>query len=305
MSTAPRPNKATEAMAAVVDQLVTLIEEGSAGTWSMPWQQISADQWNPTNARTGNTYTGGNRLALAMTAMLAGYSSGTWATYRQWADLGGQVRKGEKAVARIVRPIERTIDDTDEDHADEGTPKRSRIFWKASAVFHADQVDGWTPTAVAVDDRPPIDQAEALVSGWTAAGMNLVELGNRAFYSPASDFVHVPPRSQFPHLEHWYSTTFHEGTHWTAKRLGRQLGGRFGDHAYAVEELVAELGAAMLGAHVGIDQVARPDHVDYLAHWLQVLKADPHHLWTVASHAEKAAAFLVDLAEAPARQAAA
>ncbi len=296
-TTTERPNEATEAMGAVVDQLVDLIEQGSAGPWVMPWQKIGADLWTPTNARTGNPYTGGNRFALALTAMVAGFTSGTWATYNQWKELGAQVRKGEKAAARVIRPIERktTADDTDTDQDQD--EQRPRIYWRASAVFNADQVEGWERPTVDEDTRPPIEKAETLLTGWTTAGMNLVELGNRAFYSPTSDIVHVPPRAQFPQLEHFYSTAFHEGTHWTASRLGREMGSRFGDDAYAVEELVAELGAAMLGAHAGIDQAARDDHAAYLAGWLRILKTDPQNLWTVASAAEKAAGYLIALAE--------
>ena len=128
--------------------------------------------------------------------------------------------------------------------------------------------------------------------------------GGRAFYRPATDSIQLPPRDAFigsptsTPAEAYYSTMLHELTHWTSAetRCNRQLGKRFGDQAYAIEELVAELGAAFLCADLGITDEPRADHAQYLAAWLSVLKADKKAIFTAASKASEAAAFLAAIA---------
>jgi antirestriction protein ArdC len=97
----------------------------------------------------------------------------------------------------------------------------------------------------------------------------------------------------------YYSTLAHEHTHWTAKqeRCDRQLGKRFGDSAYAAEELIAELGAAFVSAHLGLSTAPRPDHAEYIQSWLKVLKADKRAIFTASSKAQQAADYLVERAE--------
>lgn len=101
--------------------------------------------------------------------------------------------------------------------------------------------------------------------------------------------------------ESYYSTLFHELSHWTGAdtRCKRSLRGRFGDEAYAAEELVAELGAAFICARLGITNEARPDHAQYLASWLKVLKNDNRAIFTAASQAQKAADFILNRLPAP------
>jgi antirestriction protein ArdC len=146
----------------------------------------------------------------------------------------------------------------------------------------------------------PIEQAEAFVA---AAGASIHHGGGRAFYCPATDSIQLPPREAFigsptsTPAEAYYSTILHELTHWTSAeaRCNRQLGKRFGNQAYAIEELVAELGAAFLCADLGITDEPRADHAQYLATWLSVLKADKKAIFTAASKASEAAAFLTAL----------
>jgi predicted DNA-binding WGR domain protein len=143
----------------------------------------------------------------------------------------------------------------------------------------------------------PIEQAEALVR---ATGASINHGGGRAFYRSSTDSIQLPPREAFigsptsSPAEAYYSTIFHELTHWTSEptRCNRELGKRFGDNAYAIEELVAELGAAFLCAELGITDEPRADHAQYLATWLSVLKADKKAIFTAASKASEAAAFL-------------
>jgi antirestriction protein ArdC len=146
----------------------------------------------------------------------------------------------------------------------------------------------------------PIEQAEAFVA---ATGAAIHHGGDRAYYRPSTDSIHLPPRDAFidtptsTPAESYYSTLCHELTHWTSAepRCNRQLGKRFGDQAYAMEELVAELGAAFLCADLRITAEPRVDHAQYLASWLAVLKADKKAIFTAASKASEAAAFLAAL----------
>lgn len=291
--------KSTDHLAATVASLIEGIEHDPAtGTWSAPWQRIGVDLLTPLNAATGRHYTGVNRWMLAFAARATGRDGGIWATYRQWASLGAQVRKGERSIVSVLRPVVVPIERDDED-------EDTRLVFRASAVFHADQVDGWAAPDVDLVDADPIPDAEALVNGWKASGMQIIEGGDTACYLPVADEIRVPRRGQFDQIEHFYATLAHEAAHWTGPRLGRDLTGRFGSDAYGAEELVAELTAAVISAEVGIAPVARDDHARYIASWLRILKADPRHLWSVASQAERAAEMLLDMGAAaePARPA--
>jgi len=225
------------------------------------------------------------------------YTSGVWGTYLQWSEAGAQIRKGEKS-AYIVFYNEITV--AGEDGDSEGVD--TRLFARATPVFAAEQVDGWTPPTI---DAPatvitPIEQAEAFVA---ATGATITHGGSRAFYRPATDSIQIPPREAFigtatsSPAEAYYSTLLHELTHYSGHetRCNRQLGRRFGDDAYAMEELIAELGAAFLCADLRITDEPRADHAQYLSHWLTVLKADKKAIFTAASKASEAATFLAAL----------
>jgi antirestriction protein ArdC len=285
-------DKAQAAMAATVAQLVELMEQG-AGAWRMPWN-TAGDAWRPSNPVTGRRYTGGNRVHLALMAMMAGRSS-HWATYKQWQEIGAQVRRGERSTP-ILRPIFRKV-------IDEATGEECErlVSWATVPVFSSDQVDGWAPAVVEPLSDERNDRGEQFVAALVAGGLELVHGGDRACYSPSADRVTVPTFEQFTSSAGYYSTVLHECTHWTGhesrlNRLARLA--RFGDDAYAAEELVAELGAAFLCCELGIESEARRDHAAYLASWIRVLKADPRHLWTVASKAEDATTFLTRVADA-------
>jgi antirestriction protein ArdC len=115
-----------------------------------------------------------------------------------------------------------------------------------------------------------------------------------AYYSPTEDYIQLPPFESFKSADGYYATRAHESTHWTGAphRLNRDLKSRFDEAAYAAEELVAELGAAFLCADFGISNEPRPDHAAYLAHWLEILRADKRALFTAASKAQAAADWL-------------
>jgi antirestriction protein ArdC len=278
----------------ITDQIIAAIESG-AGEFRLPWHRSAGNIMRPVNIASKNAYRGVNILTLWATADEKGYSSGTWGTYKQWAEAGAQVRKGENS-AYIVFYKEITVGSDDSDEAE------TRLFARATPVFAAEQVDGFAPPVIETPATviPPIEQAEAFVA---KTGASITHGGSRAFYRPSTDSIQLPPREAFigsptsTAAEAYYSTLLHELTHYTSheSRCNRQLGKRFGDDAYAMEELVAELGAAFLCADLGISDAPRPDHAQYLDHWLTVMKADKKAIFTAASKASEAVTFLAAL----------
>jgi antirestriction protein ArdC len=278
----------------ITDQIIVAIESG-AGEFRLPWHRSAGNIMRPVNIASKNAYRGVNILTLWATADEKGYSSGTWGTYKQWAEVGAQVRKGEKS-AYIVFYKEITVG------SDQGDEAETRLFARASPVFAAEQVDGFTSPVIETPATliPPIEQAETFVA---KTGATIHHGGSRAFYRPSTDSIQLPPREAFigsptsTAAEAYYSTLLHELTHYTSheSRCNRQLGKRFGDDAYAMEELVAELGAAFLCADLGISDAPRPDHAQYLDHWLTVMKADKKAIFTAASKASEAVTFLASL----------
>lgn len=278
----------------VTEKIIAAIEAG-AGEFRMPWHRSGASVVRPLNAFTGNGYRGVNTLALWAEGMLRGCESGYWATYRQWAKLGAQVRKGERGAVIVF--YKKVADDGPEEGAEEKS-ENVRLIARASWVFNAVQVDGWSvPEPPQQNLVEALDKAESFIQ---ATGADIRERGNRAYYSYTGDYIQVPPRNAFigtdtsNPTETFYSTVFHELTHWTghSTRLNRDLSGRFGDRAYAAEELVAELGAAFLCADLSVTNVPRPDHAQYVGAWHTLLWFDKRAIFTAASKASAAADYL-------------
>lgn len=292
----------------ITDQIVAAMEAGAgAGDWQMPWHRSGHAITRPKNIASGNAYRGINILSLWVAAEAQDYAHGLWGTYKQWQEQGAQVRKGEKSTVIVFyKELERPRED-------DPTETETVLFARASRVFNAAQVDDFTLPAAeeapSEDRIEPVDAADAFTA---ATGAQIIIGGERAFYRPAEDRIQMPDRERFSGTdtssptEGWYGTLLHELTHWSGAkhRLDRELSGRFGDDAYAMEELIAELGAAFLCAELGIAAMPRPDHAAYLTNWLKVLKADKKAIFTAASAASRAADFLSQQASLPQARAA-
>ena len=272
----------------VTDLVVARLEAGEI-PWSKPWVSTGSGDYLPANVSSGRAYTNlFNILSLQWARDGEGRSFGSryWITYRQAKKLGGQVRKGEKSSFVIGwRRIEGKADPDDPE-----SKVKSYMACKASAVFNVGQVDG-------LDDLPrlqrereglepeeltefdPVSRAEAIVKGYRQCPP-ITHGGNKAYYAPLSDEIGMPERRQFKSAEGYYSTLFHEMTHSTGhtSRLNRKDVmdiTRFGDHAYAREELTAEIGSSFLMALAGLDNSAVLDNsAAYLKSWLRALKDD-------------------------------
>ena len=275
----------------VTSQIINAIEQG-VNNWRMPWHTSGKFAFSPINVTSKKLYRGINTVCLWVAAQAKGYERGEWGTYQQWQERGAQVRKGEKATLVVFWKFANNTAETDDD-----TPKSGSrlLFTRGYSVFNAAQVDGYTPTA---DVDTPIEQRiESAEQFFTRINARVVHLGNRAFYSPDTDTITLPPFAAFFTPMDYYSTRAHETGHWTAKadRCNRELGKRFGDNAYSVEELVAELTAAFTLAHLGLSSEPRPDHAQYIASWLRVLKADKRAIFTAASKAQQAADYMIQM----------
>ncbi|MFD2181736.1 ArdC family protein [Rhodoplanes azumiensis] len=291
----------------ITDQIVSMLAEAK-GTTDLPWH-TSGGLHRPLNVLTGKPYRGVNILALWMAAAQRGYRSGRWGTYRQWNKVGAQVRKGENAAFVVFyRDLPGNVV-TGSDADDDSERNKLRVLARASAVFAAEQVDGYDPPAAPRASHVVTHaRAEHLVA---RSGATVVHGGERAYYTIATDSIHLPSPTAFigtstsSPTESYYAVLFHELTHWTGHetRCNRQLGRRFGLDAYAMEELVAELGAAFLCADLGITASPRPDHAHYIASWLDVLKRDKRAIFAAASKASAAVDFLMPGLEAPRRHA--
>lgn len=277
--------------------------DAGPGDFHLPWHRSAGAIMRPRNALTEKSYQGVNILGLWAQADVAGFSAGLWATFKQWHELGASVRKGAKA-SYVVFYKEYAAPDADEAPADGDAPALRRVA-RATPVFAAEQVDGFTiPVSPLPQPAQPVEAQEAADAFVAATAAQILHAGQRAFYRPADDTITLPPRETFvgspisTPTEAYYATLLHELTHWTApaSRCNRELGKRFGDAAYAAEELIAELGAAFLCADLSVSNVPRPDHAQYLNSWLSLLKADSRAIFAASAKASEAVAYLQDLA---------
>jgi antirestriction protein ArdC len=174
---------------------------------------------------------------------------------------------------------------------DDQSERSRRFVAKASIVFNVAQVSGAPPTPVPHTRFDPIEAADALIA---ATGIPVEHAGHQPCYIPSRDLVRLPAPSLFVSPHAYYGTAFHELTHATGhkSRLNRDLSGRFGDAAYAMEELVAEISSAFVMAGLGLSPEPHPGSIAYLASWLKVFRADKRAIFIAASAASKAADYL-------------
>lgn len=259
--------------------------------WHKPWTDTAAGAPVTMPLRhNGVAYRGVNVLLLWGAAIDRGYRCATWMTFKQAQELGAHVKKGETGTP-IVYANRITATETGENGED---VERHIAFMKGYTVFNVEEIEGlpaqYQPPAAA----PAVPTPETLVTAerfFAATGATFRHGGNRAYYSRSADAIQLPPPAAFHDAESYAATKAHELMHWTghSSRLSREFGKRFGDNAYAFEELIAELGAAFLCAMLGVTPEIQPDHADYLAYWLSILKADKRAIFTAAAQAQAAA----------------
>jgi antirestriction protein ArdC len=271
----------------ITDRIVTALESG-VKPWARGWDETKAGgPMAPMNAVSGKLYRGINTLILGMDARAFETGDPRWCSFNQARDKGWNVRKGEKATT-IVFLKKLTVEDKDAPAGDDATKQIPMI--RAWPVFHASQIDGIPPRVKPTPDEAPWTKPEAAEIILTNSRAMIRTGGDRAFYSPGTDHIQLPPHESFKDAPAWAATALHELGHWTGAphRLNRDLTGRFGSGAYAMEELRAELASVFIGATIGIPTDI-PNHASYIQSWLKALKNDKRELFRASGDGQKAA----------------
>ena len=264
----------------VTDRIIAQLEKGCV-PWQKPWTSNG-----PRNLVSKKAYRGVNVLLLADTS----FSSPWWLTFKQAKQLGGTVRKGEKST--IVVFWKMLAKKQTKEQQEKGTKAGFIPMLRYFRVFNSEQCDGLKIPAEDQKAVNPIQDCESLVSSMPYAP-KIEHGGDRACYSPSPDRVKMPVRNSFNSPEGYYSTMFHELVHSTGhkSRLDRGFSADpqpFGSEDYSKEELVAEVGAAMLCGVVGIENTIS-NSAAYLKSWLGALRNDSKLIVCAAAKAQKAA----------------
>jgi antirestriction protein ArdC len=272
----------------LTDKIITALEAGTR-PWQKPWDPNKAGgPAMPVNAATGRRYRGINTLALGISTLAFANDDPRWCSYKQAAERGWQVRRGEKGTTvYFFKQLE--IEDRNAPEDDTSHTKRIPLL-RSFTVFHASQIDGipaFTPPAA--EDTPwrRPDAVDTILRNSKA----VIRIGgDRAFYSPASDTIHLPPENSFKSPEGWAATALHELAHHSGAphRLNRDLTGRFGSLAYAREELVGDLASYFMGSQLGLPTDV-PNHASYIQSWIKILKNEKREIFRAAAAAQKCA----------------
>ena len=224
--------------------------------------------------------------------------TGEYATFKQWTEAGGHIKKGEKSEIVTFWKISPIIEVENED----GEKERKQIpLLRYYNVFHISQVEGVEPKEkLDLHELEPLTEAEQIQEAYKEREqIEIYEIVcNEAFYNPGLDYIQVPCKEQYTEIEEFYSTLFHEMIHSTGhkSRLDRLENGasaRFGSETYSKEELVGEIGSAMILNCLGIEtEKTFKNSSAYVQNWLQVLKNDNKFIVSAASKAEKAAKYI-------------
>lgn len=277
--------------ARVTQVIVEAIERGRA-TYQMPWHADSGDGLLPVNVQSSAPYRGVNVVALWAIARKCHFESGLWGTYRQWAEVGAQVRRGERGSTVVFWKRRDAGPGEEEENGEKGDSARRLVLARGYTVFNVAQVDGYARAiASGLSPQERDARAEEFLFG---LGADIRHGYDRAAYDPQSDQIVMPSFERFRSGVAYLSTLSHEVTHWSGakQRLARDLQGRFGSTSYAMEELVAELGSAFLSARLEITTEPRTDHAGYVESWLSVLKKDQRAIFTAAAKAQQAVDWL-------------
>jgi antirestriction protein ArdC len=279
----------------VTDKIIAELEQG-ARPWMKPWSGNNAGERIMLPVRhCGTPYRGINILLLWGEAVAKGYASNKWMTFQQARQLGAHVRKGEHgSLVVYANKITKTEENDDGEEVERQIP-----YMKGYTVFNVEQIDE-LPEHYYARPAPKDDKMQLIESAerfFAATGALIQHGGNRAYYAPGPDVIRLPHPAAFKDAESYAATKAHELIHYSghASRLNREFGKRFGDDAYAREELVAELGAAFLCVALDITPELREDHASYLNHWLTILKADRRAIFSAAAHAQRAVDYLNSL----------
>lgn len=271
---------------AITDRIIAQLEKGQI-PWKKPWSGITTGAFNRVSKKP---YSLLNQMILE--------HDGEYATFKQWSELGGKIRKGAKSEIVVFWKII----EQNEINSNGEEIKKSIPYLRYINVFHISQVDGVEPIKKIEINHEPVAEAEKIKADYVEREhFNIKEtISNDAFYSPVRDFIQIPCREQYENIMEFYSTLFHEMVHSTGhkNRLGRFEESSklvaFGSEDYSKEELIAEIGSATLMNVIGIETIETfKNSAAYIQSWLRVLKNDNKFIVSASSKAEKAVKYIL------------
>ena len=300
----------------VTNIILSLLESAQNLKYRQPWLKVGGG--SPVNIASKRGYRGVNFFLLSIIAMLKGYQVNRWLSLKQANQLGGRIKKGEKASPVVL--YKKSFFDKD---GNKFTPevvatmtevekngrelKYKSLLYEYN-VFNVAQVEGLpselylSTQGKTFSDFEKDEEAEELLN---LSGAKICYEGNQAYYSPVTDEIILPPRNQFEFNEPFYDTAFHELAHWTGHptRLNRIKKGEDSKKDYAVEELIAELTTAFVCSSIGFESQIT-NNAAYLKSWMKVLKEDNKIILRICTDAQKAADFILQPLHAEQEQAA-
>lgn len=279
--------------ATITDAIIDMIESGAAKN-EPPFQAFTR-LGMPRNHATRAPYSGSNILCLWRAAAKSGFLVNEWLTFKQADDLGAKVKKGAKGVlCSFYKPL--AVKEGEGAGEEQGESVKHIPMLKPFWLFNVADIEGLPTPSEAAAAFHPIEQAERILQ---ASGANIQHADMSPRYRHAEDAIVMPHKHQYSRSESYYVDALHELTHWTGhpERLNRIKGKRFGDLAYAFEELVAELGSAFLMAHLGFSDMTLSNHASYIDNWLEVLKGDKAAVFRASHLAYAAFEYVIQLGE--------
>ena len=279
----------------IANKLIEQLKDGTA-PWQKPW--IAGQPRMPHNPISGTRYKGSNAIWLAMQCR----QDPRWMTYKQANGIDAQVRKGQHGTIvqywKIFDKVDKTDSNGNKILGGDGKPikvneklDKPRVF--SAVVFNAEQIDGLPE--LEVQQLPEWQRHERAEKILQNSGITIHhDQYDNAYYSPATDSIHLPARNQFETADSYYAVACHELSHGSghSSRLNRDMTGRFGDESYAKEELRAEIGSLMIGDELQIGHEFG-QHAAYVDHWVKVLQDDPKEILRASTDAEKIQAFVM------------
>lgn len=269
----------------VTERIIAELEKGII-PWEKPWTGVRSGAYNRVSKKA---YSLLNQMLLKHT--------GEYATFKQWSELGGKIKKGAKSEIIVFWKIT----EIEEENEDNEKVKKNIAILRYYNVFHISQVEGVKPLESPFPEVEPIEEADRIINDYvTREHIDFTECtSNKAYYSPSRDCVVVPMKEQYKLINEYYSTTFHELTHSTGHktRLDRLESGAvaaFGTETYSKEELVAEIGSASIMNLLGIETTKTfRNSTAYIQSWIKVLKNDNKFIVSASSKAEKAVEYIL------------
>lgn len=276
----------------ITERIIEQLESGIV-PWQKPW---TGTPDGAISYVTGKPYSILNQMLLG--------KCGEWLTFKQIQETGGKLKKGSKAkMVTFWKAYEKEWPNDNNENAEK--EKTTIFLLRYYNVYHIEDCEGIEPKHKAkTTPHNPIQAAESIINNYCAKNKNLkfhTYVTDKAYYSPLSDMVVIPKIEQFPCVEEYYSTAFHELIHSTGRfdRCNREddkKNNHFGNEGYSKEELIAEIGAAALMNITGIETAKSfKNSAAYINSWIEVLKNDKRFIVSASSKADKAVKYILGM----------